>query len=119
MPTINDSITLGSYQFTFNPSSYSVSPIPMKSSKRSLNGTLQTTYVVDINSKTIIKNEITLSGITSDQLDSILTEFKKATNLTFIDIYNNTLTVQFSDFSYSIESDKVNYPSYDITLTEV
>ena len=117
--SINNNITLGSYQFTLNPSNYSVKSTPYKNSKRSLNGTLQTTYIVNDNNKTIIKKEITISGITENELNLILTEFEKAENLTFIDIYNNTLTVQFIDYNYTLDGQQVNYPTYNITLQEV
>jgi len=114
--TINDNITLGDYNFTVNQQQYSVNYTLLKTNKRSLNGKLQTSYVVDDNNKVIKKREITISGISDNQLSDILLEFEKAEDLTFIDIYNDTFNVQFDDFNYDIDAESVNYPKYKINL---
>ena len=119
MTTINDNILIGTYTFTVNPQQFSVNYLPLKSSKRSLNGKLQTSYVVDNNNKTIKKREITISGISDNQLDDILAQFEIADDLSFTDIYNNTYNVQFVDFNYSVDAQSVNYPTYTINLLEV
>ena len=116
---INDNITLGSYQFSTNPEKYSVDYVKLKSSRRSLNGTLQTTYITDESGNVVMKRSFNISGLSYDQIQDILDEFKKAENLTFIDIYNATYTVQFDDFQLSVSGDSVQYPEYQITLTEV
>jgi hypothetical protein len=119
--SINDNITIGSYLFTVNPNKYSVNYDKLKSSERSLNGTLITTYVLtnDATPVIVIKRTINIGGISDNQLTSILTEFAKNTNLTFIDIYNETFTVQFDDFEYEVTADAPLYPTYTITLSEV
>lgn len=119
MTTILDNIILGSYTFTINPQQFSVNYTKMKTNRRSLNGTLQSAYVVDGNGKTIKKREITISGISDDQLDDLLAQFEIATDLSFTDIYNNTYNVQFVDFNYNVDAQSVNYPNYSITLSEV
>ncbi len=116
---VNDNITLGAYIFTLNPQQYQVNYIPLKSNKRSLNGKLQTSYVVDNNSKVIKKREISISGISENQLNDFLAEFEKAEDLSFTDIYNETFYVQFVDFNYSVDAESVNYPPYSIQLMEV
>ena len=117
--SINDNIIIGDYTFTVNPQQYSVNYLTLKANKRSLNGTLQTSYVVDGNGKTIKKREISISGISDNQLDDILAQFETATDLTFTDIYNETFNVQFVDFNFSVDAESVNLPKYSINLTEV
>lgn len=119
MTAINDNITLGTYIFTVNPQQYSVNYIPFKSSKRSLNGKLQTAYVLDMLGKTVKKREISITGISEDQLNYILAEFDKAEDLFFTDIYNESFYVQFSDFNFDVDAESVQYPAYSIQLMEV
>ena len=74
---------------------------------------------IDTNNKTIKKREITISGISDNQLDDILAQFEIADDLSFTDIYNNTYNVQFVDFNYNVDAQSVNYPTYTINLLEV
>lgn len=120
--TINDNIILGAYTFEVNPTKFSVNNLKLKTSIRSLNGTLQTTYVVadgGIDGEVPIKRQISISGISFEQLQLIKNEFKKASNLLFTDIYNESYIVQFDDFSHDTSADNVQYPDYTITLSEV
>lgn len=119
MTTINDALVLGAYTFTVNPQQYSVNYVTLKSNKRSLNGKLQTSYVVDNNNKTIKKREILISGISDNQLTDILAQFEIATDLSFTDIYSEVFNVQFVDFNFDIDSQQVNYPQYSLRLLEV
>jgi len=66
-----------------------------------------------------IKRQINISGISFDQLQAIKNEFKKASNLPFIDIYGESYIVQFDDFSHDTSGEDVHHPDYTIVLNEV
>lgn len=117
--SINNNITIGAYTFTVNPNKYSVTPNKLKSSKRSLNGTLNTTYITDAFGNAVIKRNITIGGISEDQLNSIFGEFQKAEDIVLIDIFGESITVQFDNCDYDINADDPNHPNYNLSLTEV
>jgi len=117
--TINDNITIGSYQFPYNPGSYQVSFEKFQYKKRSINGTLQKTTVSNGAGKALLKRNFSMGGLSFNMIDSILAEFEKDDELPFISPESKTYTIVFSDFGYDMNQDNPLHPTYTITLTEV
>lgn len=117
--TINDNITIGTYQFPYNPGSYSVTIQKFKYKKRSINGKLQTTSISNGTGKVLLKKQFSIGGLSFDMLDSIMTEFEKDEDLTFISPDSETYIVNFENFDYDINEDNPLHPTYTISLEEV
>lgn len=118
--TINDNITIGTYQFPVNPGQFGVSYLKFQKRVRSIDGTLQTTHIGDgTGSGVLLKRTFTISGISYEMLSSILNEFSKNSELTFISPQDETFTVIFADYSYDMNEQNRFHPPYNIQLEEV
>ena len=116
---INDNITIGTYQFPYNPGSFQVTYEKFQYKKRSINGTLQRTSIGNGAGRVLLKASFQMSGLSFDMIDSILSEFENDEELTFISPDNKNYTVIFEEFGYDIAQDNPLHPSYNIKLTEV
>jgi len=117
--TINDYITIGTYQFPYNPGSYQVAPEKFQYTKRSINGTLQRTSIGNGAGGVLVKLTFQIGGLSFDMIESIMNEFIKDEELPFISPDSKNYTVIFKDFGYDMSEDNPLHPTYSITLVEV